>query len=99
MNRYRKRRIEGVSVPIGIPITRPEEVIVDAAYDSEEISKYNKKKEIKTNSPVNKRNRMKRRVGRPIRYYKEEYKKRSVVELFFSLIGSYKKISKTKNHQ
>lgn len=81
-----------IRISIGRPITRPEEVMAYAAYDSEEIRKYNKKKEIKTNIPVNKRNRMKRRVGRPSRYDKEEYKKRSAVERFFSWIESYKKI-------
>lgn len=81
-----------IRIPIGRPITRPEEVMADAAYDSEEIRKYNTKRGIKTNIPVNERNRMERRVGRPIRYDKKEYKKRNAVERFFSWIESYKKI-------
>ncbi len=66
--------------------------MADAAYDSEEIRKYNRKRGIKTNIPVNEINRMKRRVGRPIKYDKEEYKKRNAVERFFRWIGLYKRI-------
>ena len=81
-----------IRIPIGRPITRPKEVIADAAYNSEEIRRYNRKWGIKTNFPVNKRNRMKRRVGRPTRCDKEEYKNRNAVERFFSWIESYKNI-------
>ena len=81
-----------LKIPIGRPITRPEEVMADAAYNSEVIRKYNRKRGIKTNIPVNERNRKKKRVGRPIKFDKEKYKKRSAVERFFSWIESYKKI-------
>ena len=81
-----------IKIPIGRPITRPGGVMADAAYDSEEIRKYNRKRGIKTNIPVNEINRMKRRVGRPIKYDKEEYKKRNAVERFFRWIGLYKRI-------
>lgn len=84
--------IERLKIPTGRAITRPEEAMADVAYDSEEIRKYNRKIGIKTNILVNERNRKKRRVGIPIKYDKEEYKKRNAVEWFFSWIESYKTI-------
>ena len=47
---------------------------------------------IKSNIPVNKRNRKKKKRGRPIKIDQEEYKKKSIVERFFSWIESCKKV-------
>lgn len=41
---------------------------------------------------VNKRNRKKKKKGRPIKVDWEEFKKKSAIERFFSWIESYKKV-------
>ena len=71
---------------------RPEIISADAAYDAREIRQYNRKRGIKTNIPVNKRPRKQPKRGRPIQFDPELYKKRSVVERFFSWIEAFKKI-------
>ena len=50
------------------------------------------KRGIKSNIPVNKRNRKKKKIGRPIKVDQEEFKKKSIVERFFSWIESCKKV-------
>jgi transposase len=66
-------------------------VTADAMYDTAKIRKYNRKRGIKSNIPVNKRNRKKKR-GRPIKVDYEEYKKKSAIERFFNWIESCKKV-------
>lgn len=77
---------------VGRPVNRPSKVTADAMYDTAKIRKYNRRREIKSNIPVNKRNRKKKKRGRPIKVDKEEYKKKSIVERFFSWIESCKKV-------
>ena len=60
-------------------------------YDTADIRKYNRRRGIKSNIPVNKRNRKKKKKGRPIKVDWEELKK-STIERFFSWIESYKKV-------
>ena len=64
----------------------------DAMYHTAKIRKYNRKRGIKSNIPVNKRNQKKKKRGRPIKVDKEEYKKKSAVERFFSWIESFRKV-------
>jgi hypothetical protein len=45
------------------PITRPETINCDCAYDSEEIRSYNRRRGIKSNIPVNERNRKNKKRG------------------------------------
>ena len=78
--------------PVGRPVNRPSKVTADAMYDTAKIRKYNRKRGIKSNIPVNKRNRKKEKRGRPIKVDNEEYKKKSIVERFFSWIESCKKV-------
>jgi len=68
-------------------------VTADAMYDAAKIRKYNRKRGIKSNIPVNLRNQKKgkKKVGRPIKVDQEEYKKKSAIERFFSWIESCKK--------
>lgn len=61
-------------------------------YDTADIRKYNRRRGIKSNIPVNKRNRKKKKKGRPIKVDWEEFKKKSAIERFFSWIESYKKV-------
>ena len=63
-------------------------------YDTAKIRKYNRKRGIKSNIPVNLRNQRKgkKKVGRPIKVDQEEYKKKSTMERFFSWIESCKKV-------
>ncbi len=77
--------------PRGRPINRPSRVTADAMYDTADIRKYNRRR-IKSNIPVNKRNRKKKKKGRPIKVDWEELKKKSAIERFFSWIESYKKV-------
>ncbi|MGB9939370.1 transposase [Methanosarcina sp.] len=78
--------------PIGRPVNRPSKVTADAMYDTAKIRKYNRRRGIKSNIPVNKRNQKKKKRGRPIKVDQEEYKKKSAVERFFSWIESCKKV-------
>jgi len=76
-----------VRVKRGRPRTRPNETVADAAYDDIEIREYLRRRHIRSNIAVNKRNRKKPKVGRPTRLDKESYKKnRSCVERFNSWI-------------
>lgn len=67
-------------------------VNADAAYDTKAIRDYNKRRGIKSNIPVNKRNRKKKKIGSPIKLDKGTYKSRSAVERFFGWIEADKKI-------
>ena len=88
-NEHDSRRFEQVvsSVRInmgrGRPKTRPEEVLADAAYDTESIRCYLRRRGIKSSIPSNKRNQKKSPRGRPTRFDYESYKKRGAVERFF----------------
>nr|WP_082099734.1 transposase [Methanosarcina sp. 2.H.T.1A.15] len=60
--------------------------------NTDEIRKYNRRRGIKSNIPVNIRNRKKKKKGRPIKVDWDEFKKKSAVERFFSWIESCKKV-------
>ncbi len=81
-----------IKLPVGTPLTRPKLVNADAAYDTKAIREYNKKRGIKSNIPVNRRNRKKKKIGRPIKLDKCIYKGRGAVERFFSWIEANKKV-------
>jgi len=51
-----------------------------------QVREYLRRRRIKASIPENKRNRKKRNRGRPKRFSKESYLKRSAVERFFSKI-------------
>jgi transposase len=76
----------------GRPHTRPKELIADAAYDTNEIRHYIRKRGIQSNIPINKRNTKTPRAGRPTRFNKESYKDRGAVERFFAWLLSFKRI-------
>ncbi|WP_292387696.1 transposase [Methanosarcina sp. UBA5] len=78
--------------PVGRPVNRPSKVTTDAMYDTAKIRKYNRRRGIESNIPVNKRNRKKMKRRRSIKVNKEEYKKKRLVERFFSWIESCKKV-------
>jgi predicted transcriptional regulator len=61
-------------------------------YDTNKIRKYNRKRGIKSNIPVNARNKKKKKRGRPIKVDQEGLKKKSAIERFFSWIESCKKV-------
>jgi transposase len=67
----------------GRPKTRPKEVLADAAYDTESIRCYLRRRGIKSSIPSNKRNQKKSSKGRPTRFDEKSYKKRGAVERFF----------------
>ena len=81
-----------IKISVGRPITRPSMIITDAAYDTTEIRDYNRKRGMKSNIPVNKRNSKKHKPGRPKKFDKESYKKRNAIERFFSWIESFRKL-------
>ncbi|MHC1565194.1 MAG: transposase [Candidatus Syntropharchaeales archaeon] len=65
----------------------------DPAYDSDEIRDYLRKRGIKSNIPVNRRNRKSPKRGRLTRLDKDSYmKNRSTVERFNAWIESFKRI-------
>ena len=88
-NEHDSRKFEQVvgSVRInagrGRPKTRPKEVLADAAYDTESIRCYLRKRGIKSSIPSNKRNQKKPSRGRPTRFDEKSYKNRGAVERFF----------------
>ena len=67
----------------GRPKTSPKEVLADAAYDTESIRCYLRRRGIKSSIPSNKRNQKKSSKGRPTRFDEKSYKKRGAVERFF----------------
>ncbi len=75
-----------------MPVNRPLKLTADAIYDTDDIRKYNRKRRIKSNIPVNIRNRRKKKKERPIKVDWEEFKKKSTIERFFSWIESCKKV-------
>lgn len=82
-----------IKVPIGRPITKPEMVIGDASFDTEEIRNYNAKRGIRCVIPVNPRNTKNKKVGRPKKFDKYIYCQRSAVERFNSWIEANKKVN------
>jgi transposase len=71
---------------------RPCEINADTAFDTEDIRIYLRKRGIKANIPVNKRNRKQPKLGRPFRFDKASYANRAAVERFNSWIESFKRI-------
>ncbi len=90
-----KPTIEGFKVnrEAGRPITRPESINCDSAYDSEEIRSYNRRRGIKSNIPVNERNRKNKKRGRPKRLKQLNYKFRRSVERAFAWLTSFKRLA------
>lgn len=83
----------------GRAITRPGIIIADAGFDTKKIREYNRRRGIKSVIPINPRNKKKNRSGRPIKFDKELFKKRSSIERFFSRIEAYKKIYPRYEHR
>lgn len=88
-NEHDSRRFEQVvsSIRINIgrgrPRSKPAEILADAAYDTESIRSYLRRRGIKSSIPSNKRNQKKPSRGRPTRFDDTSYKKRGAVERFF----------------
>lgn len=59
-------------------MTRPKVITADTCFDTKYIRESNSKRGIKSVIPINPRNKKKNNVGRPIKFDKEIYKKRSV---------------------
>ena len=68
----------------GRPRTRPLERLADSAYDTVVIRKYLRLRAIKSNIPINIRNRKYPKRGRPTRLEYELYRKRGTIERFFA---------------
>jgi transposase len=68
----------------GRPRNKPGEVLADAAYDTEAIRIYLRRKGIKSSIPGNKRNQKKLSRGRPTRFDRDSYKNRGSVERLFA---------------
>ena len=79
---------------VGRPITRPEAINCDCAYDSEEIRGYNRRRGIKSNIPVNERNRKNKKKGRPKQLKQLDYKLRKSVERAFAWLTSFKRLAR-----
>jgi transposase len=77
--------VSGVRINIGRgrPRSRPGEVLADAAYDTEAIRSYLRRRGIRCSIPSNKRNQKKPQRGRPTRFDETSYRKRGAVERFF----------------
>ena len=79
---------------VGRPRSRPAEVLADAAYDSEAIRSYLRRRGIKSNIYCNKRNQKDPQRGRPKRFDKQSYRRRGSVERFFGwLKSSFRRIA------
>ena len=72
-----------IRVGRGRPLTRPEEIDADSAYDNNLLRLYLRGRGIKANIPRNKRNRKSPKRGRPVRFNDKSYKNRGAVERFF----------------
>ena len=88
-NEHDSRRFEQVvsSIRINIgrgrPRCKPGEVLADAAYDTESIRCYLRRRGIRSSIPSNNRNQKKPQKGRPTRFDETSYGKRGAVERFF----------------
>jgi len=93
-NIHDSRLFEPTVAAFTIPGTteKPAVISADTAYDSQEIRQYTRKRGIKSNIPINPRNRKYPKRGRPVRFDKNLYKKRGAVERFFSWIEAFKKL-------
>lgn len=70
-----------IEVVRGRPITKPDEVVADAAYDDTKIREDLRRRNIHSNLWVNKHNKKKQKSDRPTRLEEESYKKnRSCIE-------------------
>jgi transposase len=72
-----------INIRRGRPRTKPALINADASYDSYSIRQYLRKRGIKCNIPVNKRNRKRPQIGRPPRLDQDTYRNRGSVERFF----------------
>ena len=78
----------------GRPRTRPGRVHADAAYDSQEIRVALGRRAIRSNIPVNQRNRKLPKRGRPFGMDKVAYRKaRSAVERFNGWMKNFRRIA------
>ena len=82
-----------IKTEIGRPITRPIAINCDSAYDSEEMRCYNTRRGIKSNIPVNERNRKNKKRGRAKRFKQLDYKFRRSVERAFAWLTSFKRLA------
>jgi len=82
--------LDGIRIgkDIGRPRSRPAEVLADAAYDDKEIRLYLRLRGIKSNIPINKRNRKAPKKGRPTRFNPSSYRLRGAVERLFGWLKS-----------
>lgn len=76
--------MEHIKVKTERPRTRPLEVLDDSAYDEVTIRKYLRRRAIKSNIPINIRNRKHPKRERPTRLEYESYRKRGSIERFFA---------------
>ena len=67
-----------INIRRGRPRTKPALINADASYDSYSIRQYLRKRGIKCNIPVNKRNRKRPQIGRPPRLDQDTYRNRVV---------------------
>lgn len=72
-----------INIDIVRPRTKPDEVMADAAYDTEAIRMYLLKRGIKSNILSNKRNQKNPLPVRPTRFDEASYNNRGSVERFF----------------
>ena len=79
--------------PRGRSITRPREILADAAYDTKAIRYRNRRRGIKTMIPINRRKRKKSRKGRRYRFDPVRYTLRGAAERCFSWLKSYRKLA------
>lgn len=79
----------------GRPKQRPREVFGDGAYDTQEIRDYLKRRGIKAHIRVNRRKRMKPKLGRGHRWVEKSYHRvRNSVERFFAwLKGGFRRLA------
>jgi transposase len=72
-----------INIGRGRPKCRPGEVLADAAYDTEAIRCYLRKRGVRSSIPSNNRNQKKPQKGRPTWFDETSYRKRGAVERFF----------------
>lgn len=68
-------------------------------YETAKIREYNQKRGIKSNMPVNKRNRKKKKRGRSIKVDKEEYKEKYSRKVFWLDKVMQESISEIRNQR
>lgn len=74
------------------PKTRPRQVVADKGYDSRALRRALRRRGIRPCIPARSYPRRKRRPGRPVGSYQQEYARRWIIERTFAWLGNFRRL-------